>query len=442
MKNVIAISLLILIGKLSFAQGQKIGLSKEFQEGYELSSIYIDDSFVYLPTEKCKKILKISTKSLSSGKPLTTCGHIDMGPLFAAKKATSVEIEGIAFYNGHLLMADEKKPAIWDYDLSGHQLNEMEIKGFDISQDVGDSGVEGITVDPVNNLCYILKERGPESHSTIHVFKISGLTLDFQYNIPIKHNSANCRYSDIYYDVQSKYLLCLKSCYCGKNCKENAYAIDRFFLKFYKKGEILKSADQSSLAIKGMEKTEIEGMYSTNLEGLCIYKTDAYLVSDNVWGGSETLVDRSCKEQQRKSALLLKIPGYSEKFQPDRSFTYTEDSLTLTILFEHSKLTATQSSFKIDLNKNLSATVADSVTIDIRGALLNESISGNQQELKVDFEVAGKQKNETIKEGSFTCTFRIALKRFAKNPTIIIKSKIAKEKHLILTIDSIEVVKK
>ena len=95
----------LFISETSFCQLENLNLSDQFRLGYEISSIFADNFYVYLPAAKCKKILLGKVEDLNKHSfLLKPSDSIMLQNLFPSQ---NVEIEGITFYNGHFLITDE-----------------------------------------------------------------------------------------------------------------------------------------------------------------------------------------------------------------------------------------------------------------------------------------------------------------------------------------------
>ncbi|MFY7828744.1 MAG: esterase-like activity of phytase family protein [Flectobacillus sp.] len=276
-----------------------------FKSNLELSSLVSVERNFYTATERKGMLLQLTLDADCKFKVANSY------PLNIAQNA---EIEGIAYYKGHLLLTDEGNSSVYDYDITNKIISTIEDKGFGniLGHNTGDFGMEGITIDEKNDKCFILKERTTDFSSLIHMFDISvnpenKIALKFLKSFKIQHGklhqnpSKNIRYADIYFDSKSDSLYCLKTFYHDE-INDNTvrteeiyrtklqYRIDVFSLKPYENqdGKLTLITPNNSYD-RTKEVDDYRNSYVTNLEGITIYKDTIYLVSDNGRGQKPTL---------------------------------------------------------------------------------------------------------------------------------------------------------
>jgi hypothetical protein len=216
----------------------------------------------------------------------------------------SVEIEAITIYKNQLWFTDESKTnhRLYSFNLNTQKLDTI-YSGSYLDQDTADFGMEGITVDSINKLCYVLKEKNHKNQSVIRVFKILELEnriyLDFIRNIYIDQPDIRWRYSDLFFNANDNYLYCLKS-------RKGRYKIDTIYASALNETGDITIPLQTKKEFKDMSKIinsyENTG-YDTNLEGLVMTTEAIYLVSDNA-----QTKNSNCAIPGRKKTLLIKIP--------------------------------------------------------------------------------------------------------------------------------------
>lgn len=80
------------------------------------------------------------------------------------KKKNKFDFEGLEFFNGNFYVADERDRKVLKIDRSGN-ITDLKIdsngymKSKGIRNNVENSGFEGLTIDPVNEIMYLIKER-------------------------------------------------------------------------------------------------------------------------------------------------------------------------------------------------------------------------------------------------------------------------------------------
>lgn len=227
-------------------------------------------------------------------------------------KDDEAELEAIATYKNHFLITDEVNFCIYDYNILKDTLTK--INSINLTKDIIDFGIEGITVNQKDNICYILKERDKNYNSIIWEYKITESTnqqimLSYKNSIVISHphdtdSIDNWRYSDIVYDVDSRQFFCLKSFYkkIVDSCK---YQIDTLEtndsgytgIKTFEINKLKLYRDISEeVSLFKRNNTDI----STNLEGITILHNNIYLISDNC----------QCPKGKQEHTLFLKLLKY------------------------------------------------------------------------------------------------------------------------------------
>jgi hypothetical protein len=217
---------------------------------------------------------------------------------------TSVEIEAITIYKNELWFTDESTSnhRLYSYNLNSRQLDTI-YSGPYLDEDTTSFGMEGITVDSINRICYVLKEKNYKNQSVIRVFKILELEnrvhLEFIRNIYIELPDIRWRYSDLCFNANDNYLYCLKT-------RKGKYKIDTIYASnLHERGDItipLKKNNEFkdiSQTINSYGKTG----YDTNMEGLVMTTEAIYVVSDNA-----QTKNLNCATPGQKKTLLIKIP--------------------------------------------------------------------------------------------------------------------------------------
>jgi hypothetical protein len=225
----------------------------------------------------------------------------------------NIEFEGLALYGEWALMLDEHKEnqqKVWAYNLRTKQT----IAVFtDINSQIQEmaisSGVEGITIDAVNGICYILEEKNRNNTNKLLALKISIVddkpVLNKISSTTISHSAFSMawRFTDICYDKDHAKLYLLRSHYTGK-ITDSRYVIDHILAP---PGGMFKASQHyQTNEIKLHDVSDIIRSYSdsyeNNIEGICKNKDNFYLVSDNVMTRT-----KQCLTNSKKPALLLKI---------------------------------------------------------------------------------------------------------------------------------------
>jgi uncharacterized protein YjiK len=253
------------------SQNGQIKLDRQFDYALEISSLENKTGNVLLLSEKCKRLYYID----KLGKLISTF-DLNNGDI----QDKNVEIEGMSFYQNGLLFSDEKNAKIYSLSFSDSSIVEVE-SNYDLSGDVDEYGMEGISVDEGNSICYIMKEKNGNRQSQIHVFKIvqqdGKITLKFIKNIFIEQNDNSWRYTDLCFNPQNNYLYCLKT-------KPGIYQIDTIStLHIDHPGDTIIKRDTPKLLMDisvDVNKYGTKG-FSTNMEGIAINDNSIYLVSDN-----------------------------------------------------------------------------------------------------------------------------------------------------------------
>lgn len=283
---------------------ETLDLPEPFKYELEISGITGTNGTLFLPSERCGKIMVIDKNDLSLIKT------IDLGRSMASSGFTPdeidvVEIEGIAFYGNNLLMTDEERTAIYQYNLKTDSVFEVEVD-MDLSGFTGSYGIEGIAVNDGKSLLYLLRERtkGNPSQSEIHTFEIMDdghLLLRHKSSLFVQHKK-HWRYCDLFYDVGSELLFCIKSFYKGKE-RTAKYMVDT--LRVNGTGLLANGMIHSGGATKFIDLTKHvlneRAYYATNIEGIYKTGTQLYVVSDN----GDRIGD--CGHKGDRKAMLLRI---------------------------------------------------------------------------------------------------------------------------------------
>lgn len=307
MKRIFLSTLCIWVGFFSLAQHNNfeiVQLNETLNSKVEISGIAYYQANFYFISEKKSCLYKFAPyRNKDSFYQVNS--PVDL-------KIQSSELEGLAVYNNYLLITDERNAKIYAYDLEENNTlpYPLDIKGFDVSGDVGFFGMEGIAVNQKNGICYLLKERNQNYESEIRQFKIientnGTITLLFKSNFRIENERIaeadnNWRYSDIYFDPTSNLLYGIKSSYVNGN---GQYYIDTISCNpqtglindtVYKKDRKI----HFSCLTKLMNDSFAESEYNTNLEGIVIVNGCIYVISDNY---------QSPRDYGKKT-LLIKLP--------------------------------------------------------------------------------------------------------------------------------------
>lgn len=283
--------LVFLTGQLK-SQILAVNIEAKFDSALEISSSVCRGDSLFLIPEKCKQIFIIKKEGFAPSDNI----NLDRGIL----SKRSVEIEGATLYRDHLLMSDEKNAKIYDYAFLDDSISEV-TTNHDLSNDTGSYGMEGIAVDTVDNICYVLKEKNGNNQSVIHVFQITdtiGIALHFIKDIFIEQLDNSWRYSDLCYNYKDQYLYCLKT-------KFGIYQIDIISTRFnVAEGLITIPLSQQKLFMDisaNVNKNKLEG-FNTNMEGIAIDDESIYVVSDNAQEA-----EANCNALGEGKTLLLKI---------------------------------------------------------------------------------------------------------------------------------------
>jgi hypothetical protein len=189
-----------------------------------------------------------------------------------------------------------------------------------LDNDIGYFGIEGIAVSESAGICYVLKERNENFESEIRQFRIrqeNGMIFfDSVSNTIVEHDKDNTQaeknwhYTDIYHDEDTKRLYLLKSFFVDYSSSLNRYHIDTLekITGRINRDFIPKTGNKLFFDLSDeMKKTATISLaagkrYSTNLEGICFYAGDCYIISDNKWGDSA-----DCNILSDERTLFLKI---------------------------------------------------------------------------------------------------------------------------------------
>lgn len=265
----------------------------EFSNKIGASGVAFNNDKLYIILERCKKILVVNTLSVTK----------DIIPLNKLPNANK-NLEGITIYNNSFFLMDEDSPKIYKCDLNGKFLQEFIFEPIEkpIHKKAGD-GFEGITIDSVNKVIYVLHERAKYKSgwaSMIYTLKIQEkpkLEILSSHLLPLEDSSW--RYTDLFFDKKS--LICIKTKYdnSAQSC-EGEYLLYRIPIDV--SGKL--SSDIEEKNITSLVCHWKSQNYDSNIEGVTLDKQGyMYLVSDNVSNSS------SCDENKPadKKTLLLKI---------------------------------------------------------------------------------------------------------------------------------------
>lgn len=264
----------------------------DFNNEIGASGVAFNNDKLYIILERCKKILIVNTLNVTE----------NIVPLTKLPNANK-NLEGIVIYNKSFFLMDEDAPKIYKCDLNGKFLQEFIFEPTEKSmhKKVGD-GFEGITIDSVNKVIYVLHERAKYKSgwaSMIYAVKIQDkpkLEILSSHLLPLE--DSNWRYTDLFFDKKS--LICIKTKHDNnvQSCK-GEYILQRMPI------------DASGKLSSDIEEKNITSLvchwdsrnYASNIEGITLDKQGyMYLISDNIQNDS-------CKEGEPadKRTLLLKI---------------------------------------------------------------------------------------------------------------------------------------
>lgn len=276
-----------------------IDLNDYFNNPVEISGIVNYKNLFYLVEEKRKKITVLNDKyEITNTIDLSQKGLKDVG----------VELEGVAIYKNHFLITNERKDSVKLFDYNIDKDIVSSIAPLYVSNDSGSFGIEGIAVNEAKSICYILKERNEKYQSVIKEYNIDihrkKINLQFKDSIVIQHKieagktpEQNWRYSDIFYGTDNK-LFCLKTFYNGNDSKYQTDILSLNDSGYVEKKFIESNADNNFIDISEKINTYNSYNYSTNLEGITIYNSEIYLISDNC----------DCPNGTTRKTLFIKFP--------------------------------------------------------------------------------------------------------------------------------------
>jgi glutamine cyclotransferase len=104
------------------------------------------------------------------------------------KKKNRFDFEGLEYLDGLFYVADERDRRVYTIDKSGNIKDlEIDVNGYMDSHNIGNkesnSGLEGLTIDPVNKKMFLMKER-QESAILVADMKTNKIERHFKLNIP------------------------------------------------------------------------------------------------------------------------------------------------------------------------------------------------------------------------------------------------------------------
>lgn len=269
----------------------------------EYSGITSFNDSLYLLEEKNHKIVVVDNENYKISRT------IDLNN--KGLNINNAQFEAITVFKNHFFITSEEcgNVKIYDYNLTKNTLSD--ITPTSISNDCDLFGIEGIAINQKKKICYILKERNENYSSVIKEYdiirdKYKKINLVLKDSVTIKHVQEkgkeakdNWRYSDIFYDSETKQVLCLKSFHDGDSSK---YQIDT--LQTNKSGyigikifEINKLKLYKDISKEVMLHKKNNENISTNLEGITILHNTIYLISD----------DCQCPDGKREHTLFLRL---------------------------------------------------------------------------------------------------------------------------------------
>jgi hypothetical protein len=246
---------------------------------------------------------------------------------------------------------------------------------------------------------------------------------------PDRKISNNTRFSDIFFKDNALY--CLRSKWSGASDKSNIYAIDKLPLSFYRPGDTMSSSNIITYDIKGRINDFQLKKFSTNIEGLCIFRDTMYVVTDNAM----TDIPK-CDSYEKQKTLLFEIKDYTLFFSPD-SYSYTMDSSTISITVGNGKLYRERPNYSIDLSK-FKLKKSDSLFISVDFGLIKDELDQSGK-LSLDIEVFGTKFKKTISTEDYFWTFAIPAKNKNKHPWIVFNPKFTKNDKFILRLGTFDI---
>ncbi len=275
----------------AFINGQQIEfleLPSLFEREFEISGMTGDATHLYLAAERCAKVFVLDKENVA----LVETIELDTSEI------ESLEVEGLSRYKDYLLLTDEKKGRIFSYHLKTKQLTQVNHDQPKFSKFRGNYGMEGIAIDTVAKVAYVLRERNKDNESEIHSFDISEkqAQLKFKYRnqTRLKNKNKDWRYSGIAIDQQNKRLLCIRSYYVGHASVKNKREVHVVPIKVLKKkktnSKILVSVSEAVFLHRNSFATNVEGIYA-DMETI-------YITADNGKG------IKDCSQISKKTPLI------------------------------------------------------------------------------------------------------------------------------------------
>ena len=272
-----------------YVRAQQIFLDLKFNNALEISSLVFQSDKIVLLTEKCKQLYFLDNSGKVVDEQFIDNGHI---------KNREVGIEAAAWFKGGLLLADEKEGEVLYLNMTSGLVSKVDTD-FDMSADI--QGLEGIAVDSVRGLSYLVKEKNGNGESLVRVFKIEdGLgipSLKFVKNVRVRLLNNDWRLADVTYNPADDQLYFLET-------KKRGYRVVNV------KSADLEKATGENLINPILHK-DLSGFinefekkgFNTNMEGLAIMDGSIYVVSDNA-------NTSSCSSSilGKGKTLLIKVP--------------------------------------------------------------------------------------------------------------------------------------
>lgn len=289
--NLFMVLLVSTISNQVYGQQMVFSATPDSENALEISSIVYANDEILLVTEKCKKLYHLD----SSGSVVKSVS-IDTGDI----RDKNVEIEGATWIWNGLLLTNEKVGEVLYLEQNTGKVHKVAVD-HRMDGDIGNQGIEGIAVDSIRGLCYILKEKTDTSESMIRVFNLRGNKhipkLEFIKNVRISHPDNSWRFSDLLFNYVDNHLYLLKT-------RKGAYEIVKIDTAMTSQANeripIEPSLHQDlSETINAYGKMQ----FNTNLEGIAFKEGNFYLVSDNATSSAA-----NCSGKGTGKTLLLKIP--------------------------------------------------------------------------------------------------------------------------------------
>ncbi len=288
MKIFITIWIFFTITQITSAQKhniQLIELPQAFNSELEISGLVGHNDSLYFISEREKIVFVVNRKNYSLHSTISLTQPIlhynSLNPENEINIRT-IEMEGITWHNGNLLLVDEGNTALYLFQLRNNTIEKMQTD-INLSEFTGSRGMEGIAINTTQKLVYILRERNGNNQTEIYTFKIvEENLLNYLQKFTIDHDSNNWRYSDIYFDQDENMLYGLRSFYNHSLPETAKCYVDQIPVNAtgFPHQPVLFHNDET------LNDSIIQNRckYVSNLEG--IYKTvkKIYLVSDNRHG--------------------------------------------------------------------------------------------------------------------------------------------------------------